>query len=245
MTPFNHGRALSDEVVVPRRDVSVDSTHQPRCSAGLPGLGGKRPSEFAQGAICFVVVATHATRDKVFPAVRSPSRFWLDMVDCVGAFAAISASMVVATQHTTPRQRNTARHRDTNVAAQDDDTGPIPQTRDPKDRVVCFVGKNVCFSGHDEHYRSAIRNYSEGLIAGVEDQGSHVVPFGPTWCVGFRGSATVARFGHKKSIVFTDNAFRCRNRDGAKRRSDLSGVPSRILGGRLCGHPSNRKRFEL
>jgi hypothetical protein len=140
----------------------------------------------------FLVVAPDTTGDEIFPAVASTPRFGLDVVDRVRSFSAIRATVIVAPQNPASSEWDPARHWNADIPTKNDDTRPIPESRNSEHRMVRFVSEYVRFSRHDEHDGSSIRDDSERLIAGVEDECSHGVPFVPTWSVGVRVWAIVA-----------------------------------------------------
>ena len=189
------------EVVVPGGDVFVESAHQPRHSVGLLRGRRKAPPDFAQRLVRLFVVASDAARDQVFPTVGSPAGLGLDVVDGVGGFAAIDTAVVVSTQDAAPGQGDAFRHRNSDVPREDDDARPFPQSTDSKDGVVGFVAEDRGLAGHDEDECASIRHDSERLIAGVEDECSHGVPFVPAWRVGGRGVPSGPECEHKKGTA--------------------------------------------
>ena len=152
----------------------------------LFGLNLEGPTHFSRGLVGFFVVAPHARSDEVLPRVCPSTGFGVNVIDCVGHFSAIRASMVVTSKHSSSRQWHTLGHGHLHVTREDDDIGSLPQSADSKHGMVSFVAERHGFTGHDENNRSAIRHDSERFIAGVEDKRFHEVPFVPAWRAGCR-----------------------------------------------------------
>src|SRR5690554_5795461 len=109
------------EELLPLRLAALNTAHQPGGAVRRLGSEPQAPAHFLRGAIAFRIVAAKTAGDQVLPTVSTTTRPRQNVVDGARRPAAIGATLVVATQHAPPADRQHPGVGDAHIPGQQDD----------------------------------------------------------------------------------------------------------------------------
>lgn len=138
---------------------------------------GQLPSQLAQSPVRLPVIAPRAAGDAVLPGMSATTTARYDMVDGLGALAAVRAPIVVTLHQRRPAQRHSSAIGHLHEGAQPDHRGHLETAGGRVQRVPGRVSVNhLGLTAHDQHDRAAQRQRGERLEGRVEQQHAPLPP---------------------------------------------------------------------